>query len=160
MTKKENKQRIRRAPAILPRIVILLFLIMILLFVNIDSFSHLLNFGSYEKATATVVKPETDEFLLLIPMVQIRYQYQGAEYTEDKFFVLEPLFGLSRESGQELPIYINTYAPNHCLFRMNFFHNIVNWILLALIVIGIFNMIRRIQKKREQKQQREGQHEK
>ncbi len=151
MTKKENKQRIRRAPAILPRIVILLFLIMILLFVNIDSFSHLLNFGSYEKATATVVKPETDEFLLLIPMVQIRYQYQDIEYTEDKYFVLEPLFGLSREPGQELPIYINTYAPNYCLFRTNFFHNIVNWILLALIIIGVFNMIQRIRKKREQK---------
>lgn len=154
MTNKEKGLHIRKAPPILPRIVILLFLIMILLFVNIDSFSHLLNYNCYERATATVVKPETDVFLLLIPMVQIQYQYDGKEYTEDKFFVLQPLFGLSREPGQQLDIYVNTNAPNYCLFQVNFFRNIVNWILLALIGICIYNMVRRIQKKREVKHEK------
>lgn len=147
--RKERRLRIRKVPAILPRIVTLLFLVMILLFVNIDSFSHLLNYSSYERTTATVVKPETDDFLLLIPMAQIRYQYKGKDYTEDKFFVLSPLFGLSREPGQQLDIYVNTYAPNYCLFKVHFFRNIINWILLALIGICIHNMVRRIQKKKE-----------
>lgn len=149
MKKEEKKQRIRKVPAVLPRIVVLLFLLMVLLFMNIDSFSHLLNYSSYEGTTATVVKPDTDDFLLLIPMVQIRYQYEGNEYTDKKFFVLQPLFGLSKESGQQLDIYVNTHAPNYCLFRVNFFRNIINWVLLALIGICVYNIVRRIQKKRE-----------
>lgn len=156
MAKKAKRQRIRKAPAILPRIVILLFLIMVLLFINIDSMSHVLNFGSYEKTTAKVVRPVTDDFLLLIPMVEIQYSYKGIEYTEEKLFVLQPLFGLSREPGEELTIYVNTYAPNYCLIKVNFFRNVVNWLLLVLIAICIFNMIRRIQRKKEHKKSKKG----
>lgn len=149
MSKQTNRQGIRKAPALLPRIVILLFLLMVLLFLNIDSVSHMLNFGSYEKTTATVVKPATDDFLLLIPMVEIEYSYKGVKYTEEKYFVFQPLFGLSRDPGEELTIYVNTYAPNYCLIKVNFFRNIVNWILLALLAICIANIIRRIQIIRE-----------
>ena len=149
MTEKENKRRIRKVPPVLPRIVILLFLFMLLLFMNMDSFSHLLNYNSYEKATATVVKSETDDFLLLLPMVQLQYQYEGQEYTVEKYFIKQPLFGLSREPGQQLDIFINKQAPNYCLFQTNFFRNIVNWLLMVLIGICIYNIIKRIQKKRE-----------
>ena len=161
MSKQTNRQEIRKAPALLPRIVIQLFLLMVLLFLNIDSVSHTLNLGSYEKTTAKVVKPATDDFLLLIPMVEIQYSYKGVEYTEEKYFVFQPLFGLSREPGEELTIYVNTYAPNYCLIKVNFFRNIVNWILLVLIAICITNIIRRIQiirkdrKRRKEKKQHE-----
>lgn len=144
MANKSNRRGIRKPPALLPRIVILLFLLMVLLFVNLDSISHVLNFGSYEKVTAKVVKPTTDDFLLLIPMAEIEYSYKGTTYTEEKLFVLQPLFGLSREPGEELTIYVNTYAPNYCLIKVNFFHNLVNWLLLALIAICITHMVLRI----------------
>lgn len=147
MAKKANRQGIRKPPAILPRIVILLFLLMVLLFINLDSISYMLNYGSYEKVTAKVVKPTTDNFLLLIPMAEIQYSYKGVTYTEEKSFVLQPLFGLSKEPGEELTIYVNTYAPNYCLIKVNFFHNLVNWLLLALIAICIANMVQRIRKK-------------
>lgn len=161
MSKQTNRKEIRKAPALLPRMVILLFLLMVLLFLNIDSVSHVLNSGSYETTTARVVKPATDDFLLLIPMVEIQYSYKGIEYTEEKYFVFQPLFGLSREPGDELTIYVNTYAPNYCLIKVNFFRNIVNWILLVLIAICITNMIRRIRIIREERQRRreERQHE-
>lgn len=154
MAKKTNRQGIRKPPALLPRIVILLFLLMVLLFMNLDSISHILNYGSYEKVTAKVVKPTTDDFLLLIPMAEIQYSYKGVTYTEEKLFVLQPLFGISREPGEELTIYVNTYAPGYCLIKVNFFHNLVNWLLLALIAICITQMIRRTQGKKTQSRRR------
>ena len=102
MAKKTNRQSIRKPPAILPRIVILLFLLMMLLFMNLDSVSHLLNYGSYEKVTAKVVR------------------------------------------------------PNHCLIKVNFFRNPVNWLLLALIALCITDMIRRIKKKQTYRTQKGG----
>ena len=87
MQKKERKQRARKTPPLLPRLVILFFLLMVLLFMNIDMCSHILNYGSYEKTTATIVAKKTDGFLLLIPMAELSYQYEGTEYKEDKFFV-------------------------------------------------------------------------
>lgn len=144
MIKTTKKRRRLKSPAILPRIVILLFLIMVQLFINIDSFSHMLNRHSYEERTATVVERTTDDLLLLVPMVEIQYQYRGEEYREKKYFLLQPLFGLSGEEGTQLTVYVNTYAPNYCLFRVNFFRNILNWILLALLIVCIGNMVRRI----------------
>ena len=55
MQKKERKQRARKTPPLLPRLVILFFLLMVLLFMNIDMCSRILNYGSYEKTTATIV---------------------------------------------------------------------------------------------------------
>lgn len=146
MTETTKKRRRLKTPAILPRLVILFFLIMVVLFINMDSVSHMMNRHSYEEVTATVVKPATDDLLLVVPMVELQYQYQGEEYTGKKYFLVQPFFGLSRDAGTELTVYVNTYAPNYCLFKENFFRNIANWILLALIVVCIGNMVRRIQK--------------
>ena len=77
MQKKERKQRVRKTPPLLPRLVILFFLLMVLLFMNIDMCSRILNYGSYEKTTATIVAKKTDGFLLLIPMAELSYQYEG-----------------------------------------------------------------------------------
>ena len=80
MQKKGRKQRARKTPPLLPRLVILFFLLMVLLFMNIDMCSRILNYGSYEKTTATIVAKKTDGFLLLIPMAELSYQYEGTEY--------------------------------------------------------------------------------
>lgn len=146
MTETTKQRRRLKSPAILPRIVVLFFLILVQLLINMNSFSHMLNPHSYEEVTAAVVKSTTDELLLLVPMAEIRYQYQGEEYTEKKYFFLQPFFGLSREEGAQLTVYVNKYAPNYCLFKENFFRNILNWVLMALIVVCIVNMLRRIRK--------------
>lgn len=146
MAENRTVQHKRKSPAILSRIVILLFLMMLLLFVNINSITHFFNRSSYEAVTATVIRPTTDDFLLLIPKVELSYQYKGQQYTDTKYFVLAPLFGLSSEEGEHLTIYVNTFAPNHSLFQVNFFRNILNWIFLLLMIACIINLVHRIRK--------------
>ena len=149
MQKKERKQRVRKTPPLLPRLVILFFLLMVLLFMNIDMCSRILNYGSYEKTTATIVAKKTDGFLLMIPMAELSYQYEGTEYKEDKFFILPHLFGISNEAGQQITIYVNTTSPNYCLIRQPFYKNVVNWILLLLLGVWIHNIIKLNKKKKE-----------
>ena len=151
MRKENNKRRKIKSPAVLSRIVILLFLIMLMTFLNISSVTHFLNRTSYDTVTAHVIQPTTDDFLMLIPRVEITYQYQGQTYTEKKYFVLEPLFGLSSEKGTELLLYVNIYAPGHSIFKVNFFRNIVNWILLILEATCIYNLVFRIRRYRSEK---------
>ena len=148
MQKKERKQRVRKTPPLLPRLVILFFLLMVLLFMNIDM-CRILNYGSYEKTTATIVAKKTDGFLLLIPMAELSYQYEGTEYKEDKFFILPHLFGISNEAGQQITIYVNTTSPNYCLIQQPFYKNVVNWILLLLLGVWIHNIIKLNKKKKE-----------
>lgn len=158
MSNENKKRRKIKSPAVLSRIVILLFLVMLMLFINISSVTHFLNRTSYESVTATVTRKTTDDFLMLIPRVEITYQYQGKTFIEKKFFVLEPLFGLSSEKGTQLPLYVNIHAPEHSLFEVNFFRNIVNWILLILVAACIYNLIFRIRRYRSEKREaKEGQ---
>lgn len=49
MQKKERKQRVRKTPPLLPRLVILFFLLMVLLFMNIDMCSRILNFSPFSE---------------------------------------------------------------------------------------------------------------
>ena len=151
MSKEKKKKHKIKSPAVLSRIVILLFLMMLMTFVNISSITHFLNRTSYDTVTAHVLQPTTDDFLMLIPRVEITYQYQGQTYNEKEYFVLEPLFGLSSEKGTELPLYVNIYAPTHSIFKVNFFRNIVNWILLILEAACIYNLVFRIRRYRSEK---------
>ena len=130
MQKKERKQRVRKTPPLLPRLVILFFLLMVLL-------------------CMTIVAKKTDGFLLLIPMAELSYQYEGTEYKEDKFFILPHLFGISNEAGQQITIYVNTTSPNYCLIQQPFYKNVVNWILLLLLGVWIHNIIKLNKKKKE-----------
>lgn len=145
MKKNKNKPHNFKLSDILSRIVILLFLSMLMLFININSVAFHLNRSVYESVPATITEETTDEFLLLIPKVKVSYTYQGQSYSEKKFFLLEPLFGLSSEKGTTLTLYVNTKAPNHSLFDVSFFFNILNWILLILEIACIYNLIRKIQ---------------
>ena len=84
MDKDNTKRRKPKPPAILSRIVMFLFLVMLMLFMNINALCYFLNRSSYETVTATVVQQTTDEFLLLIPKVEVTYQFHGQQYTEKK----------------------------------------------------------------------------
>ena len=144
MDKDNTKRRKPKPPAILSRIVMFLFLVMLMLFMNINALCYFLNRSSYETVTATVVQQTTDEFLLLIPKVEVTYQFHGQQYTEKKYFFLEPLFGLSREEGTTLTLHVNIYAPANSLFEVHFFLIILNWLLLVFEAVCIYNLIRRI----------------
>lgn len=152
MRETKTKRHRIKTPAVLSRIVIFLFLLMIMLFVNINSITYLLNSDSYETVSATVVQSTTDKFLLLIPAVELNYHYSGEEYTERKLFILESLFGLSDETGTKLILHVNKTAPNHCLIDVSFFKNIVNWILLILEFVCIYNLIQRIKIAKQEKE--------
>jgi hypothetical protein len=154
MTETTKKKRKIKATPILPRIVILCFLFMILLFMNVDSLSYLMNYKSYERAQATIAKTTTDDFLMVIPKVEIQYEYQGVTYTEEKYYVIPQRFSLPYEEGSSVGVYVNTTAPNYTLFRMNFFKNVWNWLLVALIVVCIINLTRRIKKRGTQKKEK------
>lgn len=73
--------------------------------------------------TATVTKKTTDLYLLLVPVVEVQYTYGDKEYTERKFFVVQKSFGLSDTEGSQLEMYVNKKAPNHVMFKTNFFVN-------------------------------------
>ena len=76
-------------------------------------------------------------------------KYEGTEYKEDKFFILPHLFGISNEAGQQITIYVNKTSPNYCLIQQLFYKNVVNWILLLLLGVWIYNIIKLHKKKKE-----------
>ena len=129
---------------IMTPIVALLFFLLVHMFLNYGSFAYCMNWGSYEEVTAVVEKPTTDKFLLLIPMVTIQYSYDGQGYTEDEYFVTQKLFFLSDDPGTDLTVYVNKEAPNHTIFKTQFFGNPLNWILLLLEIICIYRLVKRI----------------
>ena len=146
--KKERKQRARKTPPLLPRLVILFFLLMVLLFMNIDMCAVYLTTEAMKKLPPPLLQKKTDGFLLLIPMAELSYQYEGTEYKEDKFFILPHLFGISNEAGQQITIYVNKTSPNYCLIQRPFYKNVVNWILLLLLGVWIHNIIKSHKKRR------------
>lgn len=149
MTTKNDNRYVIKSPTMLPRIVTGALIFMLLLLINIDTCSYIMNHNSYEKTTATVTKTTTDTFLLFIPKVELTYEYNGAAYNESKFFILRPLWGFSSQESTKIPIYVNRYAPNHSLFQVNFCRNILNWFLLILMAVDIYDIVQRHRKKRE-----------
>lgn len=130
---------------IMTPIAVLLFFLFLHMVLNYDSLTYSMNRSSYEKVMAVVEKPTTDKFLLLIPMVTIRYSYGGQQYTENRYFVTQKLFFLSDEAGTELTVYVNKEAPNHTLFKTHFFGNLLNWLLLLLEGVCVYMLVKRIQ---------------
>ena len=96
---------------------------------------------------------------MLIPMVRIKYDYQGKTYEDRKYFLLQPLFGLPSGAGSELEIYVNKEAPGYSIFKENFFRNIVNWLLLVFGGVFVSPLVRRIRQgfrnRKTRKMQRE-----
>ena len=131
---------------ILTPIVVLLLLLFIQMLLNFDGLCHLCNMSSYEKQTAVISRTTTDKFLLVIPMVEIQYSYGGQAYSEEKYFVVPPLFGRTDETGAPVPVYVNTLAPGHTLFRLNFFLCPANILILLLEAVCVCMLIFRIRR--------------
>ena len=140
-------------------IVMILFILVFLFLLNFNSFCHFCNRNSYEQVTATLTQKTTDPLAMLIPMVRIKYDYQGKTYEDRKYFLLQPLFGLPSGAGSELEIYVNKEAPGYSIFKENFFRNIVNWLLLVFGGVFVSLLVRRIRQgfrnRKTRKMQRE-----
>lgn len=152
--KAKKEQRVTISKIMTP-VVMTLFLVVVLFLVNFQSFCHLFNRNSYECVTATLVQNTSDPLTMMVPMVRIQYDYQGTTYEDKKYYVLASLFGLTKEEGSELEIYVNKAAPGHSLLKENFFKNIVNWILLLFGGVFVSLLVRRIRQGfRNQKKRR------
>jgi amino acid transporter len=142
--KKEWKKKKITISKIMTPIVMVLFVLLLLILLNVQPLCHMLNRHSYEKVQATVVEKTADPFTMLVPMVDVKYEYQGTAYEEKKYFVLAPFFGLKAEAGTPITIYVNKGAPNHFLLKENFFANWINWLLIIFEAVFISLLVRRI----------------
>lgn len=144
---KEEKKELRRKKVTISKVmtpvVMTLFVFLLLLLMNLHSLTHFFNREEYQSVKATVVEETKDSFAMVIPMVTVYYQYGETTYEDKKLFVLQPLFGLSSQKGDELTIYVNQKAPNHFIFKENFFANGVNWLLLVFEGVFISLFVRR-----------------
>ncbi len=122
--------------------VMLLFLILVHLLLNHDMLSVVLNAGTYQPVQATVTKETSDEFLLLLPKVELTYIYEGNGYATDEYFILQPLFGLEAVPGTKLEILVNQYSPEFIIIKTNFWANKINWIVLFFELLGIGYLIK------------------
>lgn len=155
---KEKKLTKIRVNKILRPISVWLLVLLLQIIINFDSTCYLFNHSSYERITAVVTEAKTDPYLLLIPMVELEYEYNGQTYSVDKFFVVQPSFGLSREKGTEMSVYVNKLAPGYVIFDTNFFRNLLNWILIFVSVcciLRIYHLIREKIKNRKNKKRDE-----
>ena len=50
---------------------------------------------------------------------------------------------------EQITIYVNKTSPNYCLIQQLFYKNVVNWILLLLLGVWIYNIIKLHKKKKE-----------
>ncbi|MDY2922316.1 MAG: hypothetical protein SOT18_05700 [Eubacterium sp.] len=132
MKRKKKNKGVNR---ILRLVAVFMFLLLAHILINFNGLCHLSNWSSYDTVTASVTKKTTDLYLLLVPVVEVQYTYGEKEYTERKFFVIQKSFGLSDTEGSKLEIYVNKKAPNHVMFKTNFFVNPVNYLILVLEVV-------------------------
>ena len=146
MREKRRRRKIR-VNKILRPISVLLLILLLQIILNFDTACYLFNRDSYTEAVAVVAEEKTDPFLLLIPMVELQYEYNGTGYSADKFFVLPPAFGLSGKQGDTVEIYINTLAPEYVIFHTPFYRNLINWILVIISLCCIYRIVRLIQEK-------------
>lgn len=155
---KMSKEKKNYISKILTFIVVILFLLLLQFVMNIDSITYFNNREYYEEIRVTVKNPSTDEFVMMIPKVDIQYMYNGQVYEESKYFVLQPLFGLEAKAGEVIPAYVNKNAPNYTLFKLNFFANWLNYMFLLFQVVCICRTItyikRRGRDKKEAKERR------
>ena len=127
---------------------------------NLDIITYLSNMGSYDRIDVQVKTPSTDEFIMMIPKVDIEYTYNGETYEESKYFVLQPLFGMKDNVGEILPAYVNINAPKYTLFKVNFFANWLNYLLLLFDVVCVCRIITYIRRqeavRKERKENKKG----
>lgn len=151
---KERRQRKVRVNKILRPVSAWLLVLLLQILLNFDSTCYLFNHGAYTEVDAIVAEEKTDPYLLLVPMLTMQYVYNGQTYTADKFFVMKQTFCLSGKKGSEMPVYVNELAPQHMIFKTNFFVNILNWILLFISICCIISIYRLIREKIENRKKR------
>lgn len=144
--KRELKKKNIALSKIMTPFVMILFVLFLLMVLNFHSLTHLLNRKSYEAVQSVVVEETKDPLAIIVPMVILRYDYQETTHEERAYFAIQPFFGLDSEEGTNLTIYVNKGAPNHFIFKENFFANWINWILLFCEGVFVSLLVRRIRR--------------
>ncbi|MCR5691233.1 MAG: hypothetical protein K6G62_03345 [Eubacterium sp.] len=129
---------------ILRPITVLLLLIFIHIVLNFEGLTYLTNQDSYVLVVANVKAMTTDDYLLLIPMQDLEYNFAGKSYNEKKFFVIQKTFGLSGEAGDMMDLYVNKNAPNYPIYKVNYFKNPINYLIMLFEIISAMVIFRRI----------------
>ena len=166
-TKKKRKRRKVDVNRILTPIVMILFVIALLMYLNLHAMRYALSSDQMDVVRATVVEKTVDPFTMVIPMVDLSYTYNGQEYQDKKYFVLEPFFQLQAIEGSTLVVYVNKKAPNHFMIQTKFYKNWINWLLLLFLFVFVVVLVRRCRwalqnrrdKKGEKQKKRENQSE-
>lgn len=142
--KKARKLKKVRINKVLRPVSVFLLILFLQLVLNFDSTCYLFNHSSYQEVTARISEKKTDPYLMLIPMVSLTYDYNGQSYTTDKFFVLQPSFGISTQKDDAVTVYVNTKAPGYAIFKTNFFRNPWNWVLMVISVCCLWRIVQLI----------------
>lgn len=124
--------------------IMTLLILTILIFLNLQTLTYEFNTDKYYAVQTSSTKEKTDGFTMLVPMVEYTYNFHGHRYKDSKYFVIQPLFGLSNKTGTVLDIYVNKKVPDRTLLKEPFQANILNWILVFLGLFFIYIFIRRI----------------
>jgi len=132
---------------ILRPITVLLLLIFVHIVLNFEGLTYLSNQDSYVLVVAKVKEMTTDDYLLLIPMQDLEYNFAGKSYNEKKFFVIQRTFGLSGQAGDMMDMYVNKNAPNYPIYKINYFKNPINYLLMLFELISATVIFRRIRER-------------
>lgn len=140
MRKKKKRGRI------LPFITLFLFCSGLLLLLNFEYFSRVINSEYYKEIEASVIEEGSDPLVGVIPRIKVSYMFGGTTYEYNKVLYTK---WLHMESiGKSVKLYINTKAPENSVLEFNFFTSITNIVLLFIsissLVVVFLNTRRRI----------------
>lgn len=143
---------------LLPWFTLIVFTLSILLCVNFNKVSYLMNEDAYESVNCRVDKQNYDGLLAFFPRIEVAYTYKGTKINSEKV-VYSGIFFNDKVSDR-LNIYVNKSSPKDFLIEQPYFDSWVNWILTVNmgIFIGIFsynvveNIRRNVKIKKERRQ--------
>lgn len=140
MRKKKKRGRI------LPFITLFLFCSGLVLLLNFESFSRVINSEYYKEIEASVIEKGCDPLVGVIPRIKVSYMFGGTAYEYNKVLYTKWLH--SEGIGDSIKLYVNTKAPENSVLEFNFFTSITNIVLLSIMLASltviVLNIRRRI----------------
>ena len=100
-----------------PFVTLLALIVLLFMIIFFQNFVYLINDKYYEKVNAEILKNETDGLFDLLPMIRIKYEYDGDTYKSDVFVVTKILFNYKEKSHHY--VYVNKKAPEYVLYMYN-----------------------------------------
>lgn len=123
-----------------PLVTLVVFTFLFML-VNFEWVVYRLNTKDYSEGYAILTERTTDTMFFTVPMVKLKYNYNGQEYEAEKYDNL-------RESiNTEIKVWINKKAPNYILIQNHSMNRELSILLLTLMGISLVFLIRFIIKR-------------